>query len=115
MTLARLWAFLAVGLPVLASLIGNLSAVDLAYHLRAGEITLDTGRIPVTDTFTFTAAGATWLGLFAGNGSQSAAVGINAALVAGVYPFALADVIKVVAAAAVVPGLWRLAGSQQTD
>jgi hypothetical protein len=60
-TLARLWAFLAVGLPVLASLIGNLSAVDLAYHLRAGEMTLDTGRIPMTDTFTFTAAGATWL------------------------------------------------------
>jgi hypothetical protein len=60
-TLARLWAFLAVGLPVLASLIGNLSAVDLAYHLRAGEMTLDTGRIPMTDTFTFTAAGAPWL------------------------------------------------------
>ena len=61
MTLARLWAFLAVGLPVLASLIGNLSAVDLAYHLRAGEMTLDTGRIPMTDTFTFTAAGASWM------------------------------------------------------
>ena len=61
MTLGRLWAFLAVGLPVLAALIANLSAVDLAYHLRAGEMFLDTGRIPTTDTFTFTASGATWL------------------------------------------------------
>ena len=61
MTLGRLWAFLAVGLPVLGTLIANLSAVDLAYHLRAGELLLATGRIPTTDTFTFTAAGATWL------------------------------------------------------
>ncbi|MBA2719601.1 MAG: hypothetical protein H0U52_10220 [Chloroflexi bacterium] len=61
MSLARLWAFLAIGLPVLAALIANLSAVDLAYHLRAGGIVLDTGRIPTTDTFTFTAAGEPWL------------------------------------------------------
>jgi hypothetical protein len=61
MTLARLWAFLAVGLPVLATLIANLSAVDLAYHLRAGGIFLDTGQVPTTDTFTFTASGATWV------------------------------------------------------
>jgi hypothetical protein len=61
MTLARLWAFLAIGLPVLGAFLANLSAVDLAYHLRAGEITLETGHIPTTDPFTFTAAGATWL------------------------------------------------------
>jgi hypothetical protein len=61
MTLARLWAFLAVGLPIFAALIANLSTVDLAYHLRAGGITLDTGRIPTTDTFSFTAPGAAWL------------------------------------------------------
>jgi hypothetical protein len=61
MTLARLWAVLAVGLPVLAALIANLSAVDLTYHIRAGEMLLDTGRIPTTDTWTFTATGSTWL------------------------------------------------------
>jgi hypothetical protein len=60
-SLARLWAFLAVGLPVLAAFIANLSSVDLAYHLRAGQVVLDTGRIPTTDTFTFTASGAAWL------------------------------------------------------
>ena len=61
MTLTRLWTFLAIGLPVLATLIADVSAVDLAYHLRAGGITLDTGQIPATDTFTFTAPGAAWL------------------------------------------------------
>lgn len=61
MTLARLWSVLAVALPVLAAFIANLSAVDLAYHVRAGGIVLDTGRIPTADTFTFAAAGASWL------------------------------------------------------
>ncbi len=61
MTLGRLWAFLAIGLPVLGAFLANLSAVDLAYHLRAGEIILDTGHIPSVDTFTFTAAGASWM------------------------------------------------------
>jgi len=60
-TLTSLWTFLAIGLPVLATLIADVSAVDLAYHLRAGGITLDTGQIPTTDTFTFTAPGAAWL------------------------------------------------------
>ena len=60
MTLARLWAFLAVGLPVLASLIANLSSVDLTYHLRAGHEILDTGTIPTVDIWTFSAAGVPW-------------------------------------------------------
>jgi hypothetical protein len=59
--MAQLWAFLAVGLPVLAAFIAGLSAVDLAYHLRAGAEFLDTGRISTTDTWTFTANGAPWL------------------------------------------------------
>lgn len=61
MTFGALWLFLAVGLPVLAALIANLSSVDLAYHLRAGAMILDSGAIPTKDTFTFTAAGAPWL------------------------------------------------------
>ncbi|MDQ2966269.1 MAG: hypothetical protein M3R57_10520, partial [Chloroflexota bacterium] len=61
MTFGRLWAFLAVALPVLASLLVSLPSVDLAYHLRAGALTLDTGLIPASDTFTFTAYGEPWL------------------------------------------------------
>ena len=60
MTLARLWAFLAVGLPVLAAVIANLPSVDLAYHLRAGAQILAGGGIPTVDTWTFTAAGTAW-------------------------------------------------------
>ena len=61
MTFGRLWAFLAVALPVLASLLVSLPSVDLAYHVRAGALTLDTGLIPAVDTFTFTAYGQPWL------------------------------------------------------
>lgn len=61
MTFGRLWAFLAIALPVLASLLASLPSVDLAYHLRAGALTLDTGLIPASDTFTFTAFGQPWL------------------------------------------------------
>lgn len=58
--LDRLWLFLALALPALASLIVPLPAVDLAYQVRVGEIILATGRIPAIDTFTFTVAGAPW-------------------------------------------------------
>ena len=46
MTMPRLWAFLAVALPMLAALVANLPSVDLAYHLRAGGQMLDGGGIP---------------------------------------------------------------------
>ena len=59
--LDRLWLLLVLALPALASLIVPLPAVDLAYQVRAGELILATGSIPATDTFTFTAAGATWV------------------------------------------------------
>jgi hypothetical protein len=48
----RLWAVLAILLPILAALIANLSSVDLTYHLRAGAQNLDGGGIPRTDTWT---------------------------------------------------------------
>ncbi|MEA2652898.1 MAG: hypothetical protein QOI37_125 [Chloroflexota bacterium] len=60
MTFPRLWAFLAVGLPVLAALIANLPSVDLTYHLRAGAEILAGGGIPTVDHWTFTAAGVPW-------------------------------------------------------
>jgi hypothetical protein len=60
-TLSRLWAALAVLLPIVAALAATLSTVDLAYHLRAGEQILAGGGIPRVDTFTFTAAGREWV------------------------------------------------------
>ncbi len=61
LTLPQLWQLLAVLLPILGTLATGLSTVDLAYHVRAGSEFLDTGRIPLADTFTFTAAGESWL------------------------------------------------------
>jgi biotin transport system substrate-specific component len=45
--------------------------------------------------------GATWL---------SMSIGFSGALTAGVYPFIVADVVKVAAAAGILPGLWTLLG-----
>ncbi len=60
MSFNRLWLFLAISLPVLASLIAPMSTVDLAYQLRAGSEILATGAIPTVDTWTFTVAGQPW-------------------------------------------------------
>jgi biotin transport system substrate-specific component len=56
------------------------------------------------------ASGVSWLAWFAILGTETAAVGLGAALAAGVYPFVLADVVKLLVAAGVVPGLWKLLG-----
>jgi biotin transport system substrate-specific component len=56
------------------------------------------------------ACGVAWLAVFARVGSESAAVGVQAALVSGVVPFVLADLLKLLAAAGILPGLWRLFG-----
>jgi biotin transport system substrate-specific component len=54
------------------------------------------------------ACGATWLGVSARMGSVP--MGMQAALVAGVYPFIAADLVKLVVAAGILPGFWRLFG-----
>jgi hypothetical protein len=38
-----------------------MRAIDLAYHVRAGELTLRTGDLVLVDPFTFTSAGRPWL------------------------------------------------------
>jgi biotin transport system substrate-specific component len=55
------------------------------------------------------AFGATWLGVFART-ETSAPIGVHAALVTGVYPFIAADVVKLLVAAGILPGFWRLLG-----
>ncbi len=59
-TLAALWTFLAIALPTLAALLAPMPAVDLAYQLRAGGEILDSGAIPVMDTWTYTIQGQPW-------------------------------------------------------
>jgi biotin transport system substrate-specific component len=55
-------------------------------------------------------SGALWLGLFARTATGSAAVGLQPAIMSGVAPFVFADVAKLLLAAAIVPGLWRIVG-----
>ena len=57
----RLWTLLAVLLPVLGATIAPMSAVDLAYQVRAGDLMRASGTVLRTDPFTFTAAGQPWL------------------------------------------------------
>jgi hypothetical protein len=55
------WATLAWALPAFAALLARMRAIDLAYHVRAGEVTLRTGTLVLVDPFTFTKAGRPWL------------------------------------------------------
>jgi hypothetical protein len=59
-TLDHVWAALPVAIPVVVSLATRMVAIDLAYHVRAGEQVLR-GTIPRADTWTFTVAGNPWL------------------------------------------------------
>ncbi len=52
-TLDHVWAALPVVIPVVVSLATRMVAIDLAYHVRAGEQVLR-GRDPEGDTCTFT-------------------------------------------------------------
>ena len=51
------------------------------------------------------AGGVLWLGFVA-----QPARGLSAALAAGFYPFVAEDLVKLLVAAGVMPGLWRLTG-----
>lgn len=57
------------------------------------------------------ACGVTWLGVFARTADGSAAPGIAAAFTAGIVPFVVPDLIKLLAGAGLLPALWRLVGS----
>jgi biotin transporter BioY len=52
--------------------------------------------------------GVIWLAYFAR--ARGISIGLQAALAAGVYPFVIPDLLKVLVAAGVLPGLWHLIG-----
>jgi biotin transport system substrate-specific component len=58
------------------------------------------------------AGGVSWLALAPPVGRSS---GWSGALAAGFYPFIAADVLKLLVAAAVMPGLWRLTGVRDSS
>jgi hypothetical protein len=54
---------MAIGIlvPLILGLVSLMGAIDLAYHLRTGEMIIAEGELPVVDTYTFTAAGTPWV------------------------------------------------------
>jgi biotin transport system substrate-specific component len=90
--------------PVAAFVVGSLAERGFDRRYVTSVVAMLVGLAVVY------AGGVAWLGLFARAGSQSAAVGLQAALAAGLYPFVAADLVKVVAAAGVLPGLWHIVG-----
>src|SRR3972149_2393236 len=55
------WALIAIVVPAAGVLATQMSAVDLAYQIRAGEMMLDAHQILRTDPFTFTTGGHSWV------------------------------------------------------
>ncbi len=91
----RLWIALAILLPALAATIAPMSAVDLAYQVRVGELMLGSLAIVREDPFTFTAFGEPWL-------NQQWGAGVVLALVHGVTGWGGLVVLRVMLVAAAV-------------
>jgi biotin transport system substrate-specific component len=90
--------------PVAAFLVGYLAERGWSRRYVTSVLAMLAGLTVVY------ACGVTWLALFARVGTRSAAVGLQAALLTGVVPFVLADLVKLLAAAGILPGLWKLTG-----
>jgi biotin transport system substrate-specific component len=85
--------------PFAAFLAGYLAERGFDRRYLTSVLAMAAGLVVV---FAF---GVLWLGLFAPQGA-----GIATALRTGLYPFVVADVFKILVAAAILPGLWKLVG-----
>ena len=90
--------------PIAAFVVGVLAERGFAKRYLSSVIAMLAGLVIIY------AAGTLWLAYFARLASGSAAVGIATALTTGVYPFVVADLAKLAAAAGITPGLWRIIG-----
>ena len=94
--------------PIAAFVVGYLAERGFDRRYLTSVLAMLAGLVIVY------ACGVTWLGLFARGSAQAAPIGLQAAVVAGVVPFVLADLVKLLAAAGVLPGVWRLLGRTDT-
>ena len=90
--------------PVAAFVVGSLAERGFAKRYVTSVAAMLVGLAVIY------ASGTLWLAYFARLASSSAAIGLSAALASGVYPFVLADLAKLAAAAGITPGLWHLIG-----
>jgi biotin transport system substrate-specific component len=89
--------------PLAAFLTGYLAERGLDRRYLTSVLAMLAGLVVVY------VCGGVWLGVFARTGT-SAPIGLHAALVTGVYPFIVADLLKLLAAASILPGFWRVLG-----
>jgi len=92
--------------PLAALVVGSLAERGFAKRYASSVAAMLVGLAVIY------ASGTLWLAYFARLASSSAAVGLSTALATGVYPFVLADLAKLAAAAGITPGLWRLIGTR---
>lgn len=90
--------------PVAAFVVGYLAERGFSRRYLTSVVAMLAGLAIIY------ACGVTWLAFFARVGGESAAIGIQAAFVAGVVPFVMADLLKLLAAAGILPGLWKVLG-----
>ena len=92
--------------PIAAFVVGALAERGFARRYLTSVVAMLVGLAIIYTS------GTLWLAYFARAVSGSAAVGLATALATGVYPFVLADLAKLAAAAGITPGLWRLVGTR---
>ena len=90
--------------PVAAFVVGALAERGFAKRYATSVAAMLVGLALIYTS------GTLWLAYFARLESGGAAVGLSVALATGVYPFVLADLAKLAAAAGITPGLWHLIG-----
>jgi biotin transport system substrate-specific component len=92
-----------ISYPIAAFVTGYLAERGFDRRYSTSVMAMAAGLVVI---FAF---GVSWLALFA----RPAALGFDAALRAGFYPFLLGDVFKIFLGAAVLPGVWKLIGRKQ--
>jgi biotin transport system substrate-specific component len=85
--------------PFAAFLVGSLAERGFDRRYLSSVLAMACGLTVVY------ASGILWLGLF-----MPASHGLSAALAAGFYPFVVEDLLKLIAAAAIMPRLWARSG-----
>jgi len=88
--------------PLAAFLTGYLAERRLDRRYLSSVVAMLAGLVVVY------VSGALWLGLFVRVGS--APIGLSPAFATGVYPFVMADFVKVLAAAGILPAFWWIVG-----
>jgi biotin transport system substrate-specific component len=92
--------------PIAAFVVGYLAERGFDRRYVTSVIAMLAGLVVIY------ACGVSWLAFFARTATPMPP-GIRAAFVAGVYPFVVPDLLKLLAAAGVLPGMWRLIGARR--